>query len=167
MCCASSRSKRSPRRCTATGASSRTESTSDVRDIIWGIRGTFSERLHRNGRKSRLIRCLQDHRRQHAILIRLQPPACTHSPAVSGLQAGESELGAWSAEIVAHRLLVFQKFLGDHRAYGVRSEVVRTGVGVPVAVKAGYRLQAANFQGLTEDVALLHKSRVGGLECPR
>jgi len=56
---------------------------------------------------------------------------------------------------------VFEELLGDNRAHRVRSEVIGAGVGIAITIEAGHGIQAANFQGLTEDVALFHASTLG------
>lgn len=56
---------------------------------------------------------------------------------------------------------MLEELLRYHGAHRVRAEVIGTGIGVAVAVEAGQGIQAADFQGLTEDIALIHPSTVG------
>lgn len=56
---------------------------------------------------------------------------------------------------------MLEELLGYYRAHRVGAEIIRTGVGVPVPIEAGHGIQAADFQGLTENVALFHPSTLG------
>lgn len=128
----------------------------EIADVVGSIRAAFGQCIDRDDRQSCFIRRFQHDGGLDAIGVGLQPPARTHTPAVTRLEPRESKLWMRGGEIVADRLLMLEEFSGHHRADRVRTEVIRTGIAVSVAVEAGQRLHTAHFEGLTEDVVLLH-----------
>lgn len=56
---------------------------------------------------------------------------------------------------------MFEEFGRHDGADRMRPEVIGSGVAVPVAIEPGQRLQAADLQGIAEDVVLLHPSTLG------
>ena len=78
------------------------------------------------------------------------PPGGAEAPAVSGLESGETGLGA--AEVVADAPAELEE-LGRHPgAHHMGAQVIGTGVAAPVPVEAGERVEAARLQLLTENV---------------
>ena len=95
----------------------------------------------------------QHHRRRHARLVGLRPPARAQAPAITRSQPREAELRAWSHQVVAHLRAEPQELLGDHRAHRVHPGVLAPGVTAAVTVEARHRVGAAALQLATQHVA--------------
>jgi hypothetical protein len=100
-------------------------------------------------------------------LLDLKPAGGADTPAISGFEAGKSELWHGGAEVVAKSLGGFEERRVDDAADRVDSMVVGTGLAAARAIEAGHGLAAADIQGLAEDVfATIFDRFYGGHETP-
>src|SRR5580658_1247134 len=98
------------------------------------------------------MRRFQTHGRHDAGIERSFPRLDAYAPAIAGLQAGESVLGARRNQIVADGCLVAQEFVVDHDTYGVAADVFGTAVAFSVAIEACQRVGATGLQGAAQNV---------------
>ena len=92
------------------------------------------------------MRGFQTNRGDDAGLVGLLPTLDANAPAVAGFEAGEAVLGTRGDQVVSNLNLVLQKLFGDDRANGVFTQILRAGVALAVAVKAGERIGAAGLE---------------------
>src|SRR6056297_2900705 len=90
--------------------------------------------------------------RRAVCLVGLQPAGRAQAPAITVFQAGETELRARRAQVVAAGLAEFQETLGQHRADGVYASILRSRLAAAGAVEAGLRVVGAVGQLGTEYV---------------
>jgi len=86
-------------------------------------------------------------------LKRLLPARRAQTPAIAGLQAGETVIRHRRGQVVAGLLAERQEFLGHDNADGVTANVLGPGIATPVAKKAGHRVGGANVQNAAQYVA--------------
>jgi hypothetical protein len=72
------------------------------------------------------------------------------APAIAGFEAGETELGARSDEVIADGGLVEQELFIHQDAYGVFAEIVRPGVAFAVAIEACDGICATGLEDAAE-----------------
>src|SRR3984885_6077452 len=85
------------------------------------------------------VRRGQDDGRRHAGLEGLLPARGAQAPLVSGLQAGEAELGMGCGQVVADRRREDQELGGDPGAHRVDAVILGPGVAAAVTVETGER----------------------------
>src|SRR5207302_8355918 len=78
----------------------------------------------------------EDDVRCSAVVVGAQPVRGSHTPAISGHQAGKMVLGHRRREVVADTALVLEELGGHHRADGVAAKVLAPGGTAPVSVEA-------------------------------
>ena len=85
-------------------------------------------------------------------LVGFLPAQRTQTPAVAGLQAGETEFGPRRAQVVALRFGERQKRCGDFDTDGMQADVFSAGITTAVAVEPGQRPAAAKLQPVAQNV---------------
>ena len=108
------------------------------------------------------MRGFENNRTTRTGLLNLQPPRSTNAPPVAGFETRETVLGHGSDEIVAERACGFEEGLVDDATDRVNAAVVGAGVAATVAIEAGHRLAAADFERLSEDISRGGLDRFGG-----
>ena len=86
---------------------------------------------------------LEDDLWWHAGLEGLDPSACAQTPAVAGIEARKSILGAWGAEIVPLFGREFEERGRDYGAHDVEPTVLRVHLATPGAREARRRVGTA------------------------
>jgi len=127
-----------------------------------GDHSVLDEELERNDSEGVLVGRFEDDGARSTGLLDLEPASGTDAPAVSGFEAGETELRHGRAEIVAERLRGFEEGRVDDTADGVDTVVVGTGLAAAGAVEAGHGLAAAGVERLAEDVFATVSDGFGG-----
>ena len=89
------------------------------------------------------MRCFQDDRRSHPGVQGLLPSADAETPAVTGGEAGKTELRMGCDQVVSLRAGELQKLRSHDRANCVQSNIARTGAAKAISIEPGGRLAAA------------------------
>ena len=127
-----------------------------------GNNRVLDEEFKGNDLQGVLVSGFEDDWTSCSSLLDLEPASGTDAPAVSGFEAGETELRHGRAEIVAERLRGFEEGRVDDTADGVDTVVVGTGLAAAGAVEAGHGLAAAGVERLAEDVLATVSDGFGG-----
>ena len=96
--------------------------------------------------KGALVGAFQHHGRCAAVGKGLFPPQGAHAPAVSGLEAFESVLGARRDQVVAALELLVQELHRHAGADDMAARVLRVGVAAAVSKPAGQWVVRAGHQ---------------------
>ncbi len=102
-----------------------------------------------------MSRC-EHHRCGNPVSVRHQPVTGGDTPTVAGFQAGEVVLRHRDDEVVADGGLMVEKFVGDHGADGVASEVFGCGLACAITKPAGDWIDAARLEIGADDVPFGH-----------
>ena len=102
----------------------------------------FLESVKRDDLERSLMGGCEDDVGCGAVLVRLQPVACGHTPPIAGRQPRELILRHRRDQVVADLPLVLEKLGGDHSADRVAPQILGTGVAAPITKEAGDRVGA-------------------------
>jgi hypothetical protein len=80
---------------------------------------------------------LKHKRRDHASLMRLNPPRGTDAPLVSGLQPLKSILRSRGAQVIANTFLELEKLFCDPHASGVFARIFPISFTTPISKESG------------------------------
>jgi hypothetical protein len=103
----------------------------------------FLESVKRDDLKRSLMGGCEDDVGCGAVLVRLEPVGCGHTPPIAGREPGESILRHRRDQVVADSPLMLEKLGGDHGADRVAPQILGTGVAAPIAKETGDRVGAA------------------------
>src|SRR4051812_39378762 len=92
------------------------------------------------------MRGFEIHRRGPAVIERRFPSGDADAPAVSGFQPSETPFRHRGHEIVSIQDGKIEKFLSDFNANRVKSEIIRAGATISVAVESGHGIAATAAQ---------------------
>lgn len=98
----------------------------------------------------------EDHIGGGAVLVRLQPVGCGHTPPIAGRESRESKLRHRRHQVVADLPLVLEKLSGDHCADRVAAHILGTCVAAPITKEAGDRVHATRGKRSAQDIELCH-----------
>jgi hypothetical protein len=117
-----------------------------------GDDGVLDEELEGDNLEGVLVGGFEDDGAGGSGLLDLEPAGGADTPAISGFEAGKSELRHRGAEVVAQGFGGIEEGRVDDAADGVDTVIVGTGLAAAGAVEAGHGIAAADVQGLAEDV---------------
>jgi hypothetical protein len=101
----------------------------------------------------RLMRRAKYDARRVIGLERLLPTLRAETPAIAGFQSGKTDFRHRGREVVAARFGKTKERVGHHCADGVTADVFAAGIATAVPVKAGHRLDRAQFKRLAKNIA--------------
>lgn len=104
------------------------------------------------------VRCFEVDRRSNAAPQRITPARYANTPAISGIESRKSPLRMGRNEIVPVEHREIEKIASHDNANGVQTDVLRTGVAEPVAIKSCYGIAATAFEFGAENVRW-HRAR--------
>ena len=110
------------------------------------------EIFQRDIAQGRLMGGGQDHRWSFPRLQGFFPAQGTETPAVPGLETGESELGSWCAQVIASGFGELEKILGDLGTDYMGALVLGTGNTGAGPVVSGFGGYAARQEVFAKDV---------------
>ena len=93
-------------------------------------------------------------------VVSTPPVGSGHTPPITGDEPGEPVLGHRGRQIVANRLLVFEKLGGHDRTDGMTPPVPGCGPTRTVTEPSGHRIDAAPDQVATENIEITHVSTI-------
>lgn len=120
----------------------------------------FFQSVKRDDLKRSLMGGCKDDVGCGAVLVRLQPVGCRHTPPIAGREPRESILRHRRDQVVADPPLVLEKLGGYDRTDRVAAEVLRTGVATPIPEKTGDRVGPTGGKRSSEDIACRHGSSI-------
>ena len=108
-----------------------------------------------NNFKCCLVSCREHHAWRGARLECLLPTRRTKAPTIAWVEPRKSKLRTRRRKVVAARFGESQELCGYFDTHGVNADIFRTSFAAAGAEKTGRRVERANLDWLTEDVALL------------
>jgi len=86
------------------------------------------------------VSCFKYHPRRNPGVVSVDPPADAQTPAVTGLEPGESKLGSRGAEIVAFFFGELEERVRDYGTEQVNADIVRMGFAAAGPRVSGERI---------------------------